>query len=339
MTSVSARPLGVAVAGLGVGEQHARAYTGSARCRLRTLFDLDRRRAETLAAELGGVSVASSFAEVVCDPTIDVVSIASYDDAHFEQAVAALGARKHVFVEKPLCRSFQELRQIQAAWRASGGLHLATNLVLRGAPLYQWLRDAIRDGELGEVYAFDGDYLYGRLEKITDGWRRDVDDYSVVQGGAVHLVDLMLWTTGQRPSTVSATGNRIASRGTAFRYDDYVSAVYRFDSGAIGRITANFGCVHPHQHVVRVFGTRGTFIHDDRGPRLHRSRTGGAAAVPLDLSPEPGSKGDLIPLFVEAILARCDASAGAQREFDTMAACLAADEALRSGGAIEVAYH
>src|SRR5262249_50292734 len=151
------------------------------------------------------------------------------------------------------------------------------NLVLRAAPLYCWLRDTIAAGELGELYAFDGDYLYGRLEKITDGWRGEVDGYSVLQGGGVHLVDLMLWLTGQRPATVNAVGNRIATRGTRFRYDDFVAATYRFESGLIGRITANFGCVHRHQHVVRVFGTKGTFIHDDRGARLHSTREPSAA--------------------------------------------------------------
>ena len=49
---------------------------------------------------------------------------------------------------------------------------LACNLVLRAAPLYVGgsKRPSAR-GELGEIYAMDGDYLYGRLPKITDGWR------------------------------------------------------------------------------------------------------------------------------------------------------------------------
>ena len=44
------------------------------------------------------------------------------------------------------------------------------------------------------------DYLYGRLQKITDDWRSRVADYSVMLGGGVHMVDLMLWLTGQRPT-------------------------------------------------------------------------------------------------------------------------------------------
>ena len=158
--------LGVAVAGLGVGEQHARAYAASPRCSLRWLYDLDRARAEQLGDELG-VEVAGSFEELLEDPSVDLISIASYDDAHAGQVMAALSADKHVFVEKPLCRSVAELRAVRSAWTHTQNCHLRSNFVLRAAPLYTWLRSFIAERRLGVIYAFDGDYLYGRLRKIT----------------------------------------------------------------------------------------------------------------------------------------------------------------------------
>ncbi len=119
------------------------------------------------------------------------------------------------------------------------------------------------------------------------------------------MLDSMFWLTGQRPISVSAVGNRIATAGTPFRYKDFVAATYLFPSGLVGRITANFGCVHRHQHRLRVFGTRATFLYDDQGPRSPRARPGGGGK-PLDLSPLPASKGDLIPGFVDRILAGQD---------------------------------
>ena len=47
----------------------------------------------------------------------------------------------------------------------------------------------------------------------------------------------------------------------------------RFPSGVIGGMTANFACVHRHQHVIRVFGTAATVISDDRGVRMHACAT------------------------------------------------------------------
>jgi predicted dehydrogenase len=328
--------LGAATVGLGVGEQHARTLASTERCALHWVYDLDVEKAASLAAELGA-RAASGLNDILDDADVDLVTIASYDDAHFQQTVAALRAGKHVFVEKPLCRSVDELHHLKAVWQASGR-HLVANLVLRGAPLYQWLRDAIAAGEFGEVYAVDGDYLYGRLPKITDGWRKDVPDYSVIQGGAVHMVDLMLRLTGQRPVSVTAVGNRIATRGTAFRYHDFVAATYRFDSGLIGRITANFGAVQPHQHVLRVFGTRATFIYDDRGPRLQTSRAADASWVAIDQAPLPRSKGVLIAPFVDAIVEPSARGRQTQHEFDLIAACVAADVAAVTGASETIAY-
>jgi predicted dehydrogenase len=323
-----------AVIGLGVGEQHARMLAAQPGVKLAAVCDQDRARAEQLAAELG-TAVAADFAALVADPALDVLALATYDDQHAEQAIAALRAGKHVFCEKPLCRTLDELRRIRAA---RGDRHLACNLILRAAPLYRWLRDAIRAGELGDIYAIDGDYLYGRLHKITDGWRGDVVDYSVMQGGGVHLVDLVLWLLGEHPTRVSAIGNRIVTRGTKFRYPDFVAATYELPSGVVARITANFGCVHKHQHVLRVFGTKATFIHDDAGARLHLARDPGGPPRAIDHAPVAASKGDLVPAFIESIRAGVDPTAAANHEYAVITACIAADSALTAGQPLEIEY-
>ena len=326
--------LGMAVIGLGVGEQHARTIAAHPHARLAAVHDLDPERSAKLVAAIGG-SVAPSYDAILADPAIDAVVIATYDDQHTQQVLAAFAAGKHVFCEKPLCRTPDELRAIMAARRE---LHLACNLILRAAPLYRWLRDAIAAGELGEIYAIDGDYLYGRLDKITLGWRGDVDDYSVFQGGGVHLVDLIMWLVGERPARVSAVGNRIVTRDTAFRYPDFVAATYELPSGIVARITANFGCVHKHQHVLRVFGTKATFIHDDAGARLHVLRDPGGPPRVIDHAPVAANKGDLIPAFIDAIMGGADPALIACHEADVILACMSADRALAAHEPIAIEY-
>lgn len=325
------RSLGVAVVGLGVGEQHVRAYAASNLCRVNWLYDLDPARAQRLAHELGIGRVARSFDEIMADRETDIVSIASYDDAHAAQVIAALEARKHVFVEKPLCQTAEELRAVCKAWGLNDRPHLASNLVLRGAPLYEWVRQRIAAGDFGRIYAFDGEYLYGRLPKITEGWRGDVEHYSVMQGGGIHLVDLMLWLTNERPYATSAVGNRICTEDTRFSYPDYVAATYRFPSGLIGRVTANFGCVLHHQHVVRVFGTQATFLYDDSGARVYRFRDPGGPVERPELPAQAAHKGVLIPRFVDTIQEGASSEPGARWEFDLMQTCLSADRALAEG--------
>lgn len=335
----SSKKIGVAIIGLGIGEQHARAYLAIDGCEVRWLYDLEQNRAQALGESLRAGRVALTYEEILQDSSVDLVSIASFDDAHFSQVVAALQAGKNVFVEKPLCRSVAEVGEIKLAWSEQHRkLKLSSNLVLRAAPIYRYVKQQLDAGDLGKIYAFDGEYLYGRLEKITQGWRRDVENYSVMLGGGVHLVDLMLWLTGERPDSIWAQGNNICTAGSAFRYPDFVAATMHFPSGLIGRITANFGCVHRHQHVVRIFGTRGTFLYDDMGPRIHRSCDPEARALPLEMATLPGSKGDLIPDFVQAILNDTDTQAQTQHEFDVISVCAAADQALAGGRQVEVEY-
>jgi predicted dehydrogenase len=328
--------LRVGVIGLGVGQQHVAGFRGSG-CDVTIVCDLDESRLEAAARQDPSLRTTTEADEVLRDPALDVVSIASYDDAHFAQALAALEQGKHVFVEKPVCRTIAEVRALRAALAERPQLHLASNLVLRAAPLYRWAQEQVRDGLFGSVYSFDGEYLYGRLSKITEGWRGEVENYSVMLGGGVHLVDLMLWLTGQRPASVSAVGNRIATKGSAFRYDDFAAATFAFPSGLVGRVTANFGCVQPHQHVVRIYGTEATFAYDDAGPRLHRSRSPDVPAEPVELAALPGSKADLIPAFVRRIV-EGEQSRAAEDELDVISACIAADRALEEGVAGDIEY-
>ncbi len=323
--------LRVGVIGLGVGEQHVQAYLRNPCCDVVAICDLSEEKLVLAEKQYPGTYQTKNDQDLFLDPGIDIISIASYDDAHANQVISALKAKKHVFVEKPLCQSIDQVLQIKNVWESQKkSLKLGCNLVLREAPLYKWLWNQIQEGLFGSIYAFDGEYLYGRLQKITDGWRNNVRDYSVIEGGGIHMIDLMLWLTGQRPQTVFTAGSRMCSEGTKFQYNDFATSIMQFDSGMIGRITANFGCVHRHQHVVRIYGTKATFIYDDAGARLHKSRDPDCSAEPVDLAPLPETKGDLIPEFVSAIVNEKDISNQIQMIFDGICISAASDRAIKT---------
>lgn len=319
------------IIGLGVGEEHIGGYRRHPDCDVVALCDFSDEKLARARQKYPGIRVTRDARDILADPSIQIVSIATYDDVHADQVLQALQAGKHVFVEKPLCQTLDQLREIRDAWRDhAGSLKLGCNFVLREAPLYRWLRDQLREGAFGRIYALDGEYLYGRLHKITGGWRRDMPGYSVMQGGGIHLIDLMLWLTGERPLLAMAAGNRICTEGSGFLYNDYAASLMQSGSGMVSRITANFGCVHRHQHVLRIFGTGGTFLYDDAGPRVYRSRDPEAPADPVGLSPFPATKGDLIPAFVDAVRNDKDISAETQMIFDGIVISLACDRALKS---------
>ena len=319
------------IIGLGVGEQHVKAYLRNPHCNVVAICDFSEAKLALAEKEYPGIFLTKNAQDLISNQDIDIISIASYDDAHAAQVISSLNAGKHVFVEKPLCQTLNQALQIKQVLDAQKiPLKLGCNLILRQAPLYKWLKDQIQQGIFGHIYAFDGEYLYGRLHKITDGWRNTVVDYSVMEGGGIHMIDLMLWLTTQRPKTVYSAGNRLCSEGTEFRNNDFATSILQFDSGMIGRITANFGCFHRHQHVIRIYGTKATFFYDDAGPRLHKSRDPDIMAQPVNLSPLPETKGDLIPEFVSAILTEKDITDETQMIFDGISISATSDRAIKT---------
>ena len=288
-----------------------------------------------MAARHPDLEIVADADAVLADPRIDVVSIASYDDAHAGQVLEAIDHGKHVFVEKPLCRTADEARRIRAALGARPDLKLSSNLVLRASPRFRLVRRMIAEGDLGDVFHLEGEYNYGRLHKLTHGWRGRQSGYSVVLGGAVHLVDLLLWLTGRRVTEVAAFGNGIAS-GSRFPGDDMVAALLRFEGGVTATVTANFGCVRPHGHGLVVCGTAVTFVNDHPHGRLYVSRDPAAAPTPVTV-PHPGAeKGVLIERFVDHALGTGPPAVSADEVFAAMAVCFAIDEARRRGAVVPV---
>jgi predicted dehydrogenase len=332
--------LGVGIIGLGVGEQHASAFDAHPDCELTALCDRDTAKLERVGGRFARARRYAQAAELINDPTVQIVSIASNDDDHAGQIVDALRAGKHVFAEKPLCLQREELDQISAAWRAAGGLRLSTNTVLRRSPRFRWLKQQVSDGKLGTLYCIEADYVYGRLHKLTTGWRGQIRDYSVMLGGGVHMVDLALWISGQRPIEVSAYGSSLGSSGSGFRGTDLVLAILRFESGLLVKIGANFASAYPHYHRFVAYGTAATFenLPADISPsaRLWVGRDGGPPPLEVDAAYPGVAKGALIPSFVEAVLGRGEPDVTEEEGFAAVAVSLAIEQSAREQRPIRV---
>ena len=327
------------IIGLGVGEQHIAGYREHPDAEVVAICDFDPQRLADVAARHPDLRADADPEAILDDPGIDVVSICSYDQFHFEQVQRALGTGKHVFVEKPLCQTEGQARAIVASLRSNPELRLSSNLPLRRSPRFVELRERLEAGELGQLYYAEGDYDYGRLWKITEGWRGDLEEYSVILGGAVHLVDLLLWLTGERVAEVTgAAGNQIVSAGTKFSADDLVVALLRFESGAVAKIGANFGCVHPHFHGLKLYGTDGTFINGIPEATLWRRDDGDYASEPVDTAYPGVAKGVLLHSFVEAILTGSRPAVTEDEVFEALAVCFAIERAHKGAAPTAVGH-
>ena len=323
------------IIGLGVGEQHIAGYESHPECEVVSICDIDSEKLSAVGARHPRLRCLADPSELLADPAIDVVSIASYDDAHFEQIRSALEHGKHVFAEKPLVLDEEEATILRAMLRERPQLSLSSNVPLRMSPRFEQVRSRIHAGDFGEVFHIEGDYDYGRRHKLVDGWRGDQPYYSVVLGGAIHVIDLLLWMTGLRVNEVtSALSSQIATRGTKFRHPDFVMAALQLEGGATMKVTANLGCVSPHFHGVRIYGTEATFHNGLPDGVIYTPAPPpeGASLVPVTAAYPGVHKGDLIHSFVESILSGSPARVTPDDVFDTLAVCFAIERALASGG-------
>ena len=107
------KKLRVGIIGMGVGEQHIPGYMSHPDCEVTTLCDFDDEKIALAKKKYPTLHVTRLADKVLNDPAIDIVSIASFDNYHYEQVVRAIENGKHLFVEKPICLHLHELINIR----------------------------------------------------------------------------------------------------------------------------------------------------------------------------------------------------------------------------------
>lgn len=326
------------IIGLGVGEQHIAGYQKHKNCEVVALCDFSDQKLEMAKKKYPSMHLTKDVDDILEDTSVDIVSIASYDNYHYEQIMKAIEHNKHIFIEKPLCLYEKDAIQIRKALKKNPRIKISSNLILRMSPRFRELKEQIKNKNLGKLFFIEGDYNYGRLHKIIKGWRGTIPYYSVVYGGAIHLVDLMLWLTGDTITEVTAKGNKIASSGSNFKNYDLVVSILKYKSGLLGKVTTNFGCVYPHFHKLTVYGTDGTFENGLKYAYLFKSRDPEIPPILIETEHSGTHKGDLICSFVDSILNDTIAEVTQEDIFNSMSVCFAMEKALNKFCSVKVTY-
>ena len=158
----------IGIIGLGVGEQHLLAYQKHPDCTVETVCDFDKNILDKYHKENPTFNLTNSADDILCDPSIDIVTIASWDNFHHSQIIKGLNNGKHIFVEKPVCINMDEAKDIVRCLKKNNTLKITSNLILRKSPRFIDLKTMIDKKKLGNIFSIEGDYNYGRKWKITD---------------------------------------------------------------------------------------------------------------------------------------------------------------------------
>ena len=192
------------------------------RAELVALADLDPHRLGVAARMLGVDRTYDSHSQLIQDAGVDAVVITTPDYTHAEIALEAMHAGKHLICEKPVATTIADANRLLQAGRRFGK-SFQVGFVLRYAPFFKRMRDAIVDGRIGQpLFAAAVDNRAG--SGYFRSWRR-LRKYSggLLNHKSGHSLDILNWMLDGIPAAVSATGG-IAHYGPRDWAGDYCSS-------------------------------------------------------------------------------------------------------------------
>lgn len=249
----------VAIVGMGWwGRTIAQAIAASPE--LEAVLAIDPMPAGREAAAALGLDAAAEFEAALAHPAVEGVILCSPHKFHAEQIIAAAAAGKHVFCEKPLCTTGEEVARAVAAVQKAGVV-LGIGHERRFEPAVIELRRRFADGEFGTILGVEANFSQDKFLALPpDNWRFSTTEAPAgpLSATGIHLVDLSIALLG-RPDAVWA---RLATRATHFANGDTLSITMAFPGGASATLTALL--TTPFVGRLAVYGSKGWMEIRDR---------------------------------------------------------------------------
>jgi myo-inositol 2-dehydrogenase/D-chiro-inositol 1-dehydrogenase len=334
---VGSEPVGVALVGSGRmgsfhGESLARRVPGA---RLVAVADPAPGAAERLAATLGAPRAYPDVAQVWADPEVDAVVIAAPARFHADLVVAAAGAGKGVFCEKPMALTLPDADRAIDAARAAGVV-LQVGFNRRFARDWRAARELVDAGRLGTPR------LLRSLTRDPGGFDPSrVAPDTIFLETLIHDLDtLRFLNPGAEPVEVFAVADALVEPDWRERgLLDTAVVVVRFAGGAVGTAEACFEATYGYDVRGEVFGSGGMVtLGDGRRTGMTYSGVAGRSVETVRSDQELLAEAYTAELtaFVEAVRTGLPAPVGGPDARAALAVALAAAESVRAGCPVRV---
>jgi predicted dehydrogenase len=249
---MSGSTIGVGVIGYGYwGPNLVRNFYETPGCKVVSVSDLRAERLAKVTPRYPTVETTTQFEDLFNDPRIDLIAIATPVSTHFDLAMRALRAGKHVFVEKPMTSDADEAqRLIDEAERR--GLVLAVDHTFVHTAAVRKIRELVDNGDLGDIYYYDS-------VRVNLGLFQH--DVSVVWDLAVHDLSIMDHVLPVRPTAVSATGiSHVPGQP-----EDMAYVTLQFETSVMAHVHVNWLAPVKVRRTL-IGGSRKMIVYDDLEP-------------------------------------------------------------------------
>jgi predicted dehydrogenase len=300
------KTVGVAMIGCGgiALQNHLPGFAFCPQARVVALCDSNPQVLERAKAQTGISAASTDYQEILKQPGVDAVVIATPNFTHAPIALAAIAAGKHVLCEKPIAMNLAEAQQMLAAAEAARIVHM-TAFTYRFVPAMRYMAHLIQRGFIGQPYHF-------RAQRFQDwgdrnlGWRQVKKMAATGELGDMlsHRIDFAHLLIGPMARLVARMKIFVPMRGgQASDLDDWVSMLADFKSGATGvfessKLATGRGEGGKSPDVCEVNGSQGTLVYQlGRPNQVQVAKKGGSGlemvAVPEQFLKVPGSPRDV----------------------------------------------
>jgi predicted dehydrogenase len=246
------RSIGIGVIGLGHwGPNHVRVFSQSSGARVIAAADPSADRRRHVAMLYRDVELFEDAAEVLLRPDVDAVVIATPARTHHALTKSALQAGKHVLLEKPMCTSVREARQLVEIAAEARRILVHGHVFLYNAGI-RYLRDRLQRGDFGDVQ-----YLHSARTNLGP-IRHDVN---VVEDLATHEITIFDYLFGRSPIWVSATGSCLLGTDR----EDVAFVTLAYGESQLAHVHASW--LNPQKvRTLTLVGTKRMVVWDDMQP-------------------------------------------------------------------------
>ncbi len=240
----------IGVIGIGLwGRNLVRVIQESGREQILALCDKSWRALSEVSPRVPGARTFTDYKEVLADPEIEAVYVATPPDTHFEIVGAALLAHKHVLVEKPLATSLNGATHLVDIARQVGRTLMVGHTFVYSPPVRR-VKELIDSGALGRVFYIDS-------QRVNLG---QVQDSGVIWDLAPHDLSIILYWLGESPVSVFAAGQSYVSDGR----EDVAFITLQFASGIVTQLHLSWLAPTKLRRTT-VTGANKMVVYDDLG--------------------------------------------------------------------------
>lgn len=267
------REIGIGILGGGyMGKAHSVAmaavgavFATTLRPRLEMICASRPDSAERYRREYGFARATADWRELVNDPRVEAIVIATPQDTHRQIAEAAFALGKPVFCEKPLGAGLEDSRAMVAAAEASGQANMVGFNYIR-TPASQYARKLIADGVIGQVTMFRGEHTedFYADPQAPATWRTTGMANGTMGDLAPHMINGALALLGPISSVMAEIETVHATRpGGEVTNDDHAQMMVRFDNGAMGQMYfSRIATGRKMGYAYEISGTKGAIRFD-----------------------------------------------------------------------------